>query len=150
MKNKYRYRKDFQEVAEIMGIEDKTILAGYEDEVTHQPRFELTNNARRFVKGLLKLPLGEQARRLNELTEAKDLVGVLHGKSSLGRLGLMVHITAGFIDTGYRGKITLELAAIKPIRVYANMKIAQLAYSEVTGEVTQYKGKYQGDERAEA
>jgi len=66
MKNKYRYRKDFQEVAEIMGIEDKTILAGYEDEVTHQPRFELTNNARRFVKGLLKLPLGEQARRLKE------------------------------------------------------------------------------------
>jgi len=87
---------------------------------------------------------------VNELTEAKDLVGVLHGKSSLGRLGLMVHITAGFIDNGYRGKITLELAAIKPIRVYANMKIAQLAYSEVTGEVTQYKGKYQGDERAEA
>ena len=63
-----------------------------------------------------------------------DLVARLEGKSSLGRLGLVIHSTAGFIDAGWDGHITLELAnlASLPIVLYAGMKIGQISFFEMT------------------
>lgn len=65
---------------------------------------------------------------------ADDLVGRLDGKSSLGRLGLLIHSTAGFIDAGWDGHITLELSNVAslPITLYAGMKIGQISYWQMT------------------
>jgi dCTP deaminase len=62
-----------------------------------------------------------------------DLVARLEGKSSLGRLGLLVHATAGFVDAGWDGWLTLELSnvATLPIALYAGMKIGQLAFFQL-------------------
>jgi dCTP deaminase len=59
----------------------------------------------------------------------------VEGKSSLGRLGLFVHVTAGFIDTGFTGSLVLELVATRPIIVYPNMKICQIEFARVEGEI---------------
>lgn len=59
-----------------------------------------------------------------------DIVARLEGKSSLGRLGLIVHATAGYIDPGFEGNITLELSNVAnlPIRLYHNMKVGQISF----------------------
>jgi dCTP deaminase len=63
-----------------------------------------------------------------------DLVARLEGKSSLGRLGLLVHATAGFVDAGFQGWLTLELSNVAnlPIAIYPGMKIGQLAFFQLT------------------
>lgn len=63
-----------------------------------------------------------------------DLVGRLEGKSSLGRLGLLIHSTAGFVDAGWDGHLTLELSNVAnlPITVYPGMKIGQISFIKMT------------------
>jgi dCTP deaminase len=63
-----------------------------------------------------------------------DLVGRIEGKSSLGRLGLLIHSTAGFIDPGFTGHITLELSNVAnlPITLYPGMKIGQVSFLRMT------------------
>jgi len=81
-----------------------------------------------------------------------DLVARLEGKSSLGRLGLLIHSTAGFIDPGWDGHVTLELANVAnlPITVYPGMKIGQLSFVQLTEPAEHPYGsdglgsKYQG------
>jgi dCTP deaminase len=72
----------------------------------------------------------------------------VEGKSSLGRLGLAVHVTAGFIDPGFEGQITLEIANLAPaaIKLYAGMPIAQIVFEPVTPPERDYSqtGHYQG------
>jgi len=70
----------------------------------------------------------------NERIGVKDNIRAkVEGKSSLGRLGLFVHVTAGFIDTGFEGSLVLELVATRPIRIYPNMKICQVEFARVEG-----------------
>ena len=81
-----------------------------------------------------------------------DLVGRVEGKSSLGRLGLLIHSTAGFIDAGFDGHITLELANVAslPITLYPGMKIGQVSFMHMTTPAERPYGsgasgsKYQG------
>lgn len=80
-----------------------------------------------------------------EYTETHRLVPTLHGRSSIGRLGLFIHVTAGVGDPGFCGRWTLELVAVQPIIVRPGMKIGQLVYQTVTGEDQPYAGRYQGD-----
>ena len=63
-----------------------------------------------------------------------DLVGRLEGKSSLGRLGLLIHSTAGFVDAGWDGQLTLELSNVAslPITLYPGMKIGQISFLRMT------------------
>jgi len=63
-----------------------------------------------------------------------DLVGRLEGKSSLGRLGLLIHSTAGFVDAGWDGHLTLELSNVAnlPITIYPGMKIGQISFLRMT------------------
>lgn len=69
------------------------------------------------------------------------------GRSSLGRLGVSSHITAGFGDVGFEGNWTLEITAVQPVRIYPGMRIGQLYWHKPVGEITgKYKGKYQGQE----
>lgn len=71
---------------------------------------------------------------LERVTLPHDLVARLEGKSSLGRLGLLIHSTAGFIDPGWDGHVTLELSnvATLPITIYAGMKIGQLSFVQMS------------------
>jgi len=81
-----------------------------------------------------------------------DLVARLEGKSSLGRLGLLIHSTAGFVDAGWDGQLTLELSNVAnlPITLYPGMKIGQISFIRMTTEADQPYGsaaigsKYQG------
>ncbi len=83
-----------------------------------------------------------------------DLAGKLEGKSSLGRLGLIVHATAGFVDPGFEGQLTFEITNISrlPIRLYGNMKIAQICFLKMSSEVenpygsSKLKSKYKGQQ----
>jgi dCTP deaminase len=67
-----------------------------------------------------------------EYTETLRHVPLLHGKSSLARLGLYIHVCAGFGDVGFRGHWTLELAVIQPVKIYPGMKIAQICYHDIS------------------
>src|ERR1700742_4433846 len=71
---------------------------------------------------------------LERITLPDDLVARLEGKSSLGRLGLLIHSTAGFIDPGWDGHVTLELSNVAnlPITIYFGMKIGQLSFVQLT------------------
>lgn len=77
-----------------------------------------------------------------------DLVSRIEGKSSVGRLGLMVHVTAGYIDPGFVGAITLEMTGLHPlpIKLRPGKLIAQLSFHQMTSPAREpYKGRYQGD-----
>lgn len=76
---------------------------------------------------------------------SKKFVPVLDGKSSLGRLGVSVHATAGFGDIGFDGQWTLEVTCVLPVRLYAGMRVAQMRFHAVQGEIEQYAGNYAGE-----
>jgi dCTP deaminase len=83
------------------------------------------------------------------VTLPDDLVARIEGKSSLGRLGLLIHSTAGFVDAGWSGHLTLELSNVAnlPITIYPGMKIGQLCLFEMTSPAERPygdRGKYQG------
>jgi dCTP deaminase len=81
-----------------------------------------------------------------------DIVARLEGKSSLGRLGLLIHSTAGFVDPGFDGYLTLELSNVAnlPIAIYPQMKIGQISFYQMTTDADSPYGssdigsKYQG------
>jgi len=86
--------------------------------------------------------------RTLEYTETHNLVPMLEGRSSIGRLGMYVHVTAGFGDVGFKGFWTLEISVIHPLIIYPNVQICQIFYHTVEGEITEYKsGKYQENSR---
>lgn len=65
------------------------------------------------------------------------------GKSSIGRIGVMVHVTAGYGEPGFRGQYTLEVSTLAhPVRLYAGMRIAQMRFTVLQGEIELYKGNY--------
>jgi dCTP deaminase len=89
---------------------------------------------------------------LEQVTLPDDLVARLEGKSSLGRLGLLIHSTAGFVDSGFSGNLTLELSNVAnlPITIYHGMPIGQISFMRMDGPVDHPYGsgragsKYQG------
>jgi dCTP deaminase len=89
---------------------------------------------------------------LERVTLPNDLVARLEGKSSLGRLGLLIHSTAGFVDSGFSGNLTLELSNVAnlPITIYQGMPIGQMSFMRMDGPVDRPYGssetgsKYQG------
>ena len=95
-------------------------------------------------EGLLLEPGRLYLGRTLEYTETRNIVPMLEGRSSVGRLGLFVHITAGFGDIGFCGYWTLEISCIQPVRIYPYVEICQIFYHTIHGEVTEYNsGKYQ-------
>jgi dCTP deaminase len=69
-------------------------------------------------------------------------VGILDGRSSVGRLGCKIHFTAGYVEPGFQGQLTLEVEVAKPLRVYAGMQIGQIRFETVDGPIAPYTGKY--------
>ena len=103
---------------------------------TVQVTFELTdlietNDDDPFILHPGEFVLGSTLERV-EVPD--DLVARLEGKSSLGRLGLLIHSTAGFVDAGFSGQLTLELSNVAnlPITLYPGMKIGQISFQQMT------------------
>lgn len=97
-------------------------------------------------EGLLLQPNKLYLGRTNEYTCTDRFVPMLEGRSSIGRLGLFIHITAGFGDIGFSGYWTLEIFCVQPIRIYPNVEICQIYYHDISGDYDLYKsGKYQNN-----
>ncbi|MEZ6125468.1 MAG: dCTP deaminase [Planctomycetaceae bacterium] len=95
-------------------------------------------------EGLILQPQQLYLGRTIEYTETRNFVPMLEGRSSIGRLGLFVHVTAGFGDVGFCGYWTLEMFAVQPVRIYPGVQVCQIFYHSVEGDITEYKsGKYQ-------
>ena len=128
--NRYPYidvREQQEDLTELVEVDDGTPF------VLHPGEFVLGSTLER-----IRLP--------------DDLVARLEGKSSLGRLGLLIHSTAGFIDPGWDGHVTLELSNVAnlPITIYPEMKIGQISFLQMTTPAEHPYGtgaagsKYQG------
>ena len=97
-------------------------------------------------EGLLLEPNKLYLGRTNEFTKTEKFVPMLEGRSSTGRLGLFIHVTAGFGDIGFAGYWTLEIFCVQPIRIYPNTQICQIYYHDIHGEYDLYSsGKYQNN-----
>lgn len=80
-----------------------------------------------------------------EVVYARDLAVMIDGKSSIGRLGVSIHQTAGYVDPGFRGQITLEVTSVYKTALFVGMRIGQLRFETLVGDVVAYAGNYQGD-----
>jgi len=90
-----------------------------------------------------KLYLG----RTIEYTGTEKYVPMLEGRSSIGRLGLFIHVTAGFGDVGFHGFWTLEMFCVQPIKIYSGVEICQIYYHSIEGDYDEYcSGKYQNND----
>lgn len=95
-------------------------------------------------EGLILQPGMLYLGRTVEYTSTDALVPMLEGRSSIGRLGLFIHITAGFGDVGFSGYWTLEMFCVQPIRIYAGVEICQIFYHTIEGSYDPYvSNKYQ-------
>ena len=79
-----------------------------------------------------------------EIMGSEHYVPIIRGKSSLGRLGLFINMTADLIDLGSINRWTLQLQAIQPLRIYPGMLIGQVTFWMPAGPQVLYQGKYQG------
>ena len=97
-------------------------------------------------EGLVLEPNKLYLGRTNEFTKTDKYVPMLEGRSSTGRLGLFIHVTAGFGDVGFAGYWTLEIFCVQPVKIYPNVEICQIYYHDISGEFDLYKsGKYQNN-----
>jgi len=119
-------------------------LMVYEEVVLDMRR---ANRVRRIAigeEGVVLQPNLLYLGRTAERTETRNLVPMIEGRSSIGRLGLFVHVTAGFGDVGFCGYWTLEMFAVQPIRIYPGVAICQIFYHEIRGDFVEYASdKYQ-------
>jgi dCTP deaminase len=95
-------------------------------------------------QGFLLKPNVLYLGRTIERVGSKAFVPMVEGRSSCGRLGLQVHMTAGFCDTGFEGTITLEMTVVHPLRIYPNVPICQVFFLRPEGKIRLYEGRYQG------
>ena len=118
-------------------------LMVYEEVVLDMAR---ANRVRRIPippEGIVLSPNQLYLGRTVERTTTHNLVPQIEGRSSVGRLGLFVHVTAGFGDVGFEGYWTLEMFAVQPVRIYADTAICQIIYHQLTGPHEEYASKYQ-------
>src|SRR6478752_8061858 len=119
-------------------------LLTYEEVVLDMAEPNRTRRLRIPKEGLVLTPQKLYLGRTAERTETHNLVPMIEGRSSIGRLGLFVRVTAGFGDVGFCGYWTLEMFAIQPIRIYPGVSICQIIYHELAGNIREYESdKYQ-------
>ena len=117
----------------------------YEDDVLDMKKDNPTRKIIIPEEGLVLQPNQLYLGRTVERTSTETLVPMLEGRSSIGRLGMAIHVTAGFGDVGFNGFWTLEIKCIKPIRIYPFVEVGQVYFLEAKGEIEKYgkSGKYQ-------
>jgi dCTP deaminase len=112
--------------------DDAVLDARKHNAITH---FEIPPEGFVLQPGVLYLGVTE------EYTETHNSVPFLEGKSSVGRLGIDIHATAGKGDVGFCNTWTLEISCTQPVRIYAGMPIGQLIYFKVDGDIERYYGR---------
>ena len=120
----------------------------------HELDMKKLNPTKRIIipeEGLVLEPNRLYLGRTNEFTKTEGFVPMLEGRSSTGRLGLFIHVTAGFGDVGFAGYWTLEIFCVQPVRIYPNVEICQIYYHDIDGEYDLYSsGKYQNNSGIQA
>lgn len=102
-------------------------------------------------EGLVLKPNTLYLGKTVEYTETYGLIPILEGRSSIGRLGIDIHVTAGLGDNGFCGNWTLEIKCVHPVRIYPNCEICQVVYNTGVGKNDLlYNGKYQGKKEISA
>lgn len=118
-------------------------LAVYQDRVLDAKKHNKTNPIEIPAKGIVLEPGTLYLGATEEYTETHNSVPFLEGKSSVGRLGIDIHATAGKGDVGFCNHWTLEISCVQPVRVYPGMPIGQLIYFMVEGPIENYYNKKQ-------
>lgn len=96
-------------------------------------------------EGLVLLPNTLYIGATQETISSDKFISAIDGRSSIGRLGIQVHLTAGFGDIGFNGTYTFEITVVQPVRIYAGYEIAQVYFEKPDGKVDfLYRGRYQG------
>jgi dCTP deaminase len=97
--------------------------------------------------GFLMMPGELYLAKTMERTHTDHFVPMIEGRSSVGRLGIFIHVTAGFGDVGFNGYWTLEMSCIQPVMIYPYVEVCQIYYHELNGPRTLYNsGKYQNND----
>lgn len=116
----------------------------------NQLDMKLSNSTDKIIipeSGLLLEPNKLYLGRTKEYTRTESYVPMLEGRSSIGRLGMFIHVTAGFGDVGFAGFWTLEIFVIQPLIIYPDVEICQIYFHSLEGEFDKYSsGKYQNNE----
>lgn len=110
-------------------------LAVYEDDILDAKKHNKIVHMKIPKEGVVLLPSRLYLGVTEEYTETMTCVPFLEGKSSVGRLGIDIHATAGKGDVGFKNNWTLEISVRQPVRVYTGMPIGQLIYFAVDGEI---------------
>jgi dCTP deaminase len=119
-------------------------LAVYKDRVLDARKHNTIEEVEIGSEGFVLQPGTLYLGVTEEYTETHNSVPFLEGKSSVGRLGIDIHATAGKGDVGFCNTWTLEISCVQPVRVYAGMPIGQLIYFKVEGEIKNYYHKKAG------
>ena len=120
------------------------LLLTYNDEIIDFKKKNPTKKIYIPENGLVLQPNVLYIGRTNEECWTDKYIPMLNGRSSIGRLGICVHVTAGFGDIGWRGTWTLEITAVKPVRIYPDIEFCQVSYFTPYGDTDiQYDGRYQ-------
>jgi dCTP deaminase len=98
-------------------------------------------------EGMLLTPDRIYLAATEERIGSDFFVPIIRARSSVARLGLFTHVTADLIDIGSHGRLTLQLHAVQPLRIYPGLRIGQVTFWTVEGDVVLYDGKYQGADR---
>lgn len=121
-------------------------LLVYTDELLDMKKELATETIAIPEEGLVLEPGRLYLGRTHEHTETGHFVPMLEGRSSVGRLGLYIHVTAGFGDIGFSGYWTLEIQCVQPVKIYPMVEICQIYYHCIEGEYRKYEsGKYQNN-----
>lgn len=118
-------------------------LATYTDEILDAKKHNEVNHFEIGTDGIVLQPGTLYLGVTEEYTETHNAVPFLEGKSSVGRLGIDIHATAGKGDVGFCNTWTLEISCVHPVRVYAGMPIGQLIYFKIDGDIKNYYNKKQ-------
>lgn len=126
-------------------------LVVYEDKVLDMKKKHETKTFIIPESGLILQPGILYLGRTVEYTATHNLVPMIEGRSSIGRLGLFIHITAGFGDVGFKGFWTLEIFCVQPIKIYPHTEICQIFYHTIEGDFVHYNSnKYQNNQGIQA
>ncbi len=118
-------------------------LKVYEDDVLDSKKSLKTKTIQIPDEGLVLEPNKIYLGFTKETIGSDFFVPTITGRSSTGRLGLFVQITADLIDIGFKGNLTFQLHVVQPLRIYKGMKIGQIIFWKPKGKIQLYSGKYQ-------
>ncbi len=118
-------------------------LKVYEENILDPKKKLKTKKIKIPEEGLILYPNKLYLGYTEEIFGSDKYVPIITGRSSTGRLGLFVQITSDLVDIGFHGRLTLQLHATQPVKIYPRMLIGQVMFWRIYGKIKLYEGKYQ-------